>query len=781
MRVLMLSPDFPPGRGGIQRLAGRLAEAMTGDWVTVVALAAKARPDAEAAPQVERVVRIAPPGWLSQPLRVLTYNARALLCAIRLRPRVLLVTHIVAAPAARAASVLLRRPYVLILHGQELGHRPRLMAWAVRRSAATVAVSTYTRGEAVRRGAPADRIVVVNPGVDAPPGGAREPTPLAARPPAIVTVARMVDRYKGHDVMIEALDRLRRTVPAVRWVVVGDGPLKREYEREVELRGLGDVVQFAGSVDDERLEALLAEARVFAMPSRVTPQGGGEGFGLVYLEAAVRGLPVVAGAEGGALDAVRDGHTGLLADPHEPAAVAAALELLLSDDQLAERIGRQAQDDARARTWARFAASVRGQLAEATSATSAGAQPVVMALSHTATVGGAERSLLTQLAADRDSGAFTTVLAAPAGDLLERASGAGFATLAAPAFEPSFRVPPWRLPRELVRLLLAGRRLARLARRSRAELIHANSPRAGLVAGAGRLFGGPPVVTHVRDCMPSSVVARVTRVAIRAASAEVVANSHYTARSFGADRAGRLPRVVYNAVDERFLKPRVPGASPAQRERGSDEQLVAVIGQITPWKGQDTALRAFARVIGRFPDARLAIVGSVKFDGQTRYDNEAFLHELRQIAGRSGLSERVVFSGEVNDVRPLLDACAIVLMPSWEEPFGRVAVEAMAAGRAVAATSVGGPQEFIEHGRNGMLVDPRDTGAWADAIDSLLASPGLRARLAAAGRSDACRRFAPGSAETSMLPVYSDVSPRIAQGFAAFDRAIGDTGLAVAR
>ncbi len=784
MRVLVFSPDFPPGSGGIQRLAGRLVSGLARDDVRVVAFApanpSAPHPDADG----PRVGRLPAMRRLRQPLRVAIYNVAALCVALRHRPQVLLITHIVAAPAARAVSLLLRRPFVLILHGQELGHRPRLMAWAVRRSFATVAVSTYTRCEAIRRGAPVERIFVINPGVDESPARGRKASPPATRGPVILTVARMVDRYKGHDVMLDAVAALRGRVPGLRWLVVGDGPLRTEYERRASERGVDECVEFAGRVSDAQLEQAYAQARVFAMPSRVTPAGGGEGFGLVFLEAASRGLPVVAGAAGGALDAVRDGRTGLLVDPEDPTAVAGALEQILTDDKLAERLGECARVDAAARTWQAFADCVRDLLADAAGIGDVHEPPVVMALSHTAALGGAERSLLTQLAADQATGVLNAIVVAPPGDLHAAAKRAGLASLAGPRFETSFRVSTHKLPLMGLRLLTAGWRVATIARNSHAELIHANSTRAGLIAGAARLLGGPPVVSHVRDCLPDSPIGRLTRRVIWASSRSVVGNSRYTARAFGTGRGVRRAHVVYNAVDERFVVPPSEASVAAVRDRVGlerGERLVAVVGQLTPWKGQDTAIRAFARVLPRFPDLRLAIVGSVKFDGATSHDNRAYEVGLLRLASSLGVSDRVVFTGELPDVRPLLDAASIVLMPSWEEPFGRAAVEAMAAGCAVVATSIGGPSEYIDDRRNGILADPRDAGAWADAVDSLLDDTGLRVRIGEAATLDARRRFARGGAETSMIPVYADLSTAVRDSAANVAAAIDTDGVVIAR
>jgi phosphatidylinositol alpha-1,6-mannosyltransferase len=103
--------------------------------------------------------------------------------------------------------------------------------------------------------------------------------------------------------------------------------------------------------NDER-DAWLERAHLFAMPSRVPGGGlGGEGFGIVYLEASWRGLPVVAGNVGGAVDAVVDGETGLLVDANDPVDVADAVTRLLVDQQLSHKLGEQGATRAREFAW----------------------------------------------------------------------------------------------------------------------------------------------------------------------------------------------------------------------------------------------------------------------------------------------------------------------------------------------------------------------------------------------------------------------------------------------
>ena len=189
---------------------------------------------------------------------------------------------------------------------------------------------------------------IIPPGVDVPPS-VRTGPPTGHR--TLITVARLTDRYKGHDTMLRALPLVAARIPDVRWVVVGDGPLKQSYERAAAALGVISRLHFAGEVSDAERDRLLDASHVFVMVSRLSSRGAGEGFGIVYLEAGAHGLPVVGGRGGGVADAVADGETGHLVDPDDHVAVAGAIHGLLIDPENATRMGTAGRRRAEAHAW----------------------------------------------------------------------------------------------------------------------------------------------------------------------------------------------------------------------------------------------------------------------------------------------------------------------------------------------------------------------------------------------------------------------------------------------
>lgn len=345
-RVLVLTPDFPPTPGGIQLLVHRIVRHANRLRVRVVTLDGPGGRgfDATSGLDVQRVGLGA-----GRRLGVAALNSRALGEAARFRPAAVLSGHIVTAPAAALIAAALRIPVVQYLYARELGDRPRLARFAMRRADAAVAISAYSYQLALANGAHHARVHRILPGVDLP---ARHTMIQRAERPTVLTISRLSERYKGHDVMLRALPLIRARVPDVEWVVIGDGPLRPGLERAASGQGLQGNVRFAGTVSDGERDRWLRRAHVFTMPSRL-PAGGlaGEGFGIVYLEAGAHHLPVVAGNVGGALDAVVHDETGVLVDPTDHVVLADAIAGLLLDPARAQALGAGGVRRARELAW----------------------------------------------------------------------------------------------------------------------------------------------------------------------------------------------------------------------------------------------------------------------------------------------------------------------------------------------------------------------------------------------------------------------------------------------
>jgi L-malate glycosyltransferase len=379
----------------------------------------------------------------------------------------------------------------------------------------------------------------------------------------------------------------------------------------------------------------------------------------------------------------------------------------------------------------------------------------VLYVSHTAVVSGAERSLLDLL--DALPGTVQPLLATPAGPLQALARQRGIATTAITATAGSLRLHPLHTPRALAEMAVAAWQVRRAAARHGADVVHANSIRAGVVLAFARMRATATIV-HVRDCLPPGRVSTATLRLIGSTATTIVANSQYTAASVQDAAPGAHVDVVHNAVDLQRFDPEAIDRADARARLGGvggRELLLGVVAQLSPWKGQDTAIEALDVLCREGIDAHLLLVGSAKFVARsTRFDNRDYVAALHELVATAGLEDRVSWLGEREDIPQIIRALDVLLLPSWEEPFGRAVIEAMALGVPVVATDVGGPREIVEDGREGYLREPRAPIAWAQAIRSLAESPALAHEMGRAGRSRVEQSFTLDKHAAAVLDSY---------------------------
>jgi glycosyltransferase involved in cell wall biosynthesis len=168
--------------------------------------------------------------------------------------------------------------------------------------------------------------------------------------------------------------------------------------------------------------------------------------------------------------------------------------------------------------------------------------------------------------------------------------------------------------------------------------------------------------------------------------------------------------------------------SPQRQQSAGADPVIGTLARLDSRKGIRFLVDAFARLQQRLPDARLIVGGA----GEEREGLERLVEAL-------GVARRVAFIGRVRNPEEFYRQLDCFVLPSLDEGFGLVVLEAMAAGLPVIATRVGGVPEIIEHGRNGLLVEPADAGAIADAIHTLCASPEQRKRLVEGARQTSLR------------------------------------------
>ena len=220
----------------------------------------------------------------------------------------------------------------------------QLLSSTLREAVWVIACSAATRSKTIEWGCDAAKVHTLLPGVDTELFQPLERVADQNRETRVVlSVGRLIPQ-KGFDRVIRALPSLRKVVPAVKYLVRGDGPELHNLLRLAEEIGVSDCFEILPEVPYEELRYLYSQADVLVLPNIVAPgTGEQEGFGLVLLEAGSCGCPVIAGASGGVSDAVSNGQTGLLVDPLDPDSLSKAIIAILTNPELRAELGIRAR------------------------------------------------------------------------------------------------------------------------------------------------------------------------------------------------------------------------------------------------------------------------------------------------------------------------------------------------------------------------------------------------------------------------------------------------------
>lgn len=350
--------------------------------------------------------------------------------------------------------------------------------------------------------------------------------------------------------------------------------------------------------------------------------------------------------------------------------------------------------------------------------------------------GGSSTSLL-DIVRSVDRRRFDPVVVCPEpGDLPARLAEIGVAVVIHPLSRLN-REEAWKFLREVPWYL-------RLLRQQRVALVHGNtscSRRSLLQATAiGRL----PYVQHMRNGAREPGLTLGCRYAAR-----ILVNSNSAAAELHADPA-LAPKTItiHNAVDLAAYEARDDRRAELG---GGTRPIIGFVGQIVPRKGVTTLIRAMRSVIDRFPDAWLVIAGCAPPD-ETAYETEC-----RSLVTQLRMSGNVRFVGYRRDVPAWMRTFDVFALPTRSEPFGKVVVEAMAAGCPVVASAVGGIPEIITGPELGTLIEPDTDAALAQSILAFLENPPHARAVAEAGRQHALEHFGLGGMVGRLQDLYDEI------------------------
>lgn len=362
-KTLLLTDEFPPIQTGIARQMGEIARRYPPGEMIVSTGQHRDAHETDGGYGAGSIDRLGMPARALRTVPgLLLWSRRAAALARQYKPRFIWSDSI--RPCAYPAKWTHERvhvPYGVLVHGGDLLaelHRLHHSAFARRTlkallgsAAAVVANSQWTREQAQK--------VLRELGLDPLADGVRV-VPLGTDPEHfrpgldtravraryrlngdrwVISVGRL-EPYKGIDVALQSIARLRRRGVDVSYLVVGTGKKRASYRRMAAELGIGDSVRFIGSVPDADLPALYNFAQAYLGVSRRADRSQVEGFGIALAEASACGLPVIAGRSGGLAEVVRDGETGLVVEPDDPDAVAAAVGRVFDDQLLSRRLGQ---------------------------------------------------------------------------------------------------------------------------------------------------------------------------------------------------------------------------------------------------------------------------------------------------------------------------------------------------------------------------------------------------------------------------------------------------------
>jgi glycosyltransferase involved in cell wall biosynthesis len=298
-------------------------------------------------------------------------------------------------------------------------------------------------------------------------------------------------------------------------------------------------------------------------------------------------------------------------------------------------------------------------------------------------------------------------------------------------------------------------------RKQKIQIVHGTEKPRDAFYGVllGKLTGARSVVhMHVSygDWLSSPV-----KWALRQADA-ILTVSPFSAKSI-ADAGYPAERVhtVLNSLDLSSSRWN-PTGSPLEirRNLGIPDKAVVlgVVSRLFLYKGHRDLLEALATVKQSMPDYRLVIVG--EDDPRAHPGGGSFTAELKSLAAKHGISDNVIFTGFRTDIPALMNSFDIYTMPSWEEPFGMVYLEAMSMYKPVVAWKLAGPEEIVVDGETGFLVPPKDVGSLGKAILALSQDSEMRRRFGQAGRRRVEEKFSSQRMCSDVLSVYHQLLSR---------------------
>jgi len=351
----------------------------------------------------------------------------------------------------------------------------------------------------------------------------------------------------------------------------------------------------------------------------------------------------------------------------------------------------------------------------------------VLFVHHSSTLGGAELSLADLVTNISDE--IAPVCAVPVGPLAQYLSSRKIPVAIVPMRPIIKSLNPLYWLMTGFNCLRVMFKLIGICRKEKIQVIHANSLTASIYAAPVSFLCRIPMIWHERDLARHPFLAPlIARFAKR-----IIAISNAVAENLKTQIGdSNKIRMIYNGIDvDRFRQGAAKFTGLPEGKR-----TVLMAAQFVRWKGHNDFITMASSVSEKIPDAVFVLAGDKKIHEQQEY-----VRELERTIGERGLTDRFVWTGFVEDMPRLLQNVDCVVLPAVNEPFGRIVIEAMAAGRPVVSVKSGAVPEIIEGGVSGCLVEPGDCKAMAESVCRLLRDRAFAGKIGENGRLRVSQKF----------------------------------------
>lgn len=320
--------------------------------------------------------------------------------------------------------------------------------------------------------------------------------------------------------------------------------------------------------------------------------------------------------------------------------------------------------------------------------------------------------------------------------------------------ELGVRLCPIEYPglKNILATLVTIRSIKNIARRESVSLIHANSPRTNLMGAIAAKFAGIPIIWHERTLLEGGMV-DINRI-FATLSDRIICNSEAIRKRWLKKRKfADKTLAILNGVDLARFNPNISGQSiRGGLKLNSDTYVVGIISRLWPDKGHRDFITAASKVLKGIPDVCFIVVGDYSLP-----EYAGLKRELDELIVSLGIKDKLMFVGFRSDIPQVIAGVDIVVLPSEVEGCSRVLLEAMAMGKPVVATNLGGTPEIVDDGITGIMIPPNDPASLANALTKLLNDKELSMKMGRCGRIKAAESFSVEKNVAKTMAVYEEV------------------------